>query len=381
MDVLVVTTLLPGARRSGGEIVTQGVVDALFDSGLDVRVLGYVRKGDEHAASRGEHCVGVRPIETRAAGPHVLVWGARALAARAPYMTTKWRSREYLRAIRDALAERPRAVIVDHAGLHSVVDDVLAGDAPFVHLAHNAEAEMYASLALAAGAAGRAVYTREARLVRSVETDFARAARQVWTLTAHDAGYFRSLSDGADVRELPVASALAALPEPIEPRCDVALIGTWSWHANAHGLRWFVDQVLPSLGDLTVEVAGRGADWLRGRHPNVTVRGVVPDAREFMATARVVAVPSTEGGGVQLKTLDAIACGLPVVATAFATRGLGELPQSVAVADEPAAFAGELRRLARDPARYAARDAAIAWSRARSERVAANVASWIGELR
>jgi glycosyltransferase involved in cell wall biosynthesis len=380
VDVLVVTNLLPGERHSGGEIVTQNVVDALFAVGLDARVLAYSRPGDVRPGYRGERSVGVRPIETREAGVRALGWGLRALATRAPYSTTKWISRGYLRAVREALGERPSAVIVDHAGMHGVAAPALATDTPLVFLAHNAEAEMYASVARLAGRAGRLVYARESRLIRAVESELAARARQVWTLTEGDAGYFRSLRPGADVRQLLVASSLDEPPEPVEPSCDVALIGTWTWHANAEGLRWFAEEVLPSLGDLTVEVAGRGGDWLGERHPNVTVRGVVPDAREFMSAARVVAVPSTAGGGVQVKTLDAIACGLPVVATGVATRGLDGLPEWVAVADDPAEFARELRRLAADPEPDRIRAAALAWSRARRERFAADVVSWMGEL-
>jgi hypothetical protein len=381
VDVLVVTNLLPAARASGGEIVTQSVVDALVDSGREVRVLGYVRPGEERAPSRGERPVGRRPTETRSAGPRPLAWGVRAIATGAPYSTTKWQSRAYLRAVREALAERPRAVIVDHAGMHAVSAPALASETPVAFLAHNAEGEIYASLAASSGsAAGRRVYAREARLIRAVETELAGRARQVWTLTAADAAYFRSLGPSADVRQLEVASALPEPGEAAGPRYDVALIGTWTWHSNASGLRWFTDDVLPQLGGMTIEVAGRGAEWLRDRHANVAVRGVVADAREFMSGARVVAVPSTAGGGVQVKTLDAIACGLPVVATGVATRGLDGLPDSVAVADDPGAFARELRRLAAEPARERMRGAAIAWSRARRERMAADVVAWAGEL-
>jgi polysaccharide biosynthesis protein PslH len=382
VDVLVVTNLLPSGRRSGGEIVTQSVVDALFDAGHEVRVLGYRRPQDGHPPARGEHPVGTRPPETGAAGPRALAWGARALAARAPYSTAKWHSRAYVRALRDALAERPDAAIVDHAGVHSVAGAAIEAGVPFAFVAHNAEGEMYASLAAAAGgAAGRRVYAREARLIRGVEAELAGRARQVWTLAAGDARYMRGLAPGADLRLLAVASALREPAAPAEPVYDVALIGTWTWHANAHGLRWFADEVLPALDGLSVHVAGRGADWLRRRDGRVTVRGVVPDAAAFMARARVVAVPSTAGGGVQVKTLDAVACGLPVVATGTAARGLDGLPDSVAVADAPEEFARELRRLAAEPARERLRDAGVAWSRARRERLASDVAAWTAELR
>ena len=375
------TNMLPGAKRSGGEIVTQSVVDALFSAGREVSVLGYRRPADTTPDARGELCVGRRPIETRDAGLRVAEWMLRAIATRAPYSTTKWHSRGYLRAIDAALARRPELVIVDHAGIGVVAPPPERLGAPLVFLAHNAEAEMYERVSAASGRrAGRWVYAREARLIRRVEAGLARRAAQTWALTEHDAGYFRSLGS-RDVRTLEVASAIDEPEAPGEPEYDVAVIGTWSWHANAHGLEWFAREVVPRLpADLTVHVAGRGADWLDGRFPNVTVRGVVPDAGEFMARARVVGAPSVEGGGIQLKTLDGIACGVPVVATGVAARGIDDLPGSVAVADDPAEFAAELVRLARDPDRAGLREEALEWSRARRRRLEADVAGWVSEL-
>jgi glycosyltransferase involved in cell wall biosynthesis len=215
-----------------------------------------------------------------------------------------------------------------------------------------------------------------------VEAELTERAEQTWALTDSDAEYFRSLSPGADVRTLHVASAIGDPLPPREPEYDVAAIGTWSWHANAHGLEWFADEVIPLLPEGTaVAVAGRGAEWLAARGlPGVSVRGVVPDAQEFMSAARVVAVPSVTGGGVQLKTLDGIACGVPVVATEVATRGLSGLPASASVASTAEEFARELARLVAEPGRERLREEAVAWSRARRERLEADVAAWVAEL-
>ena len=381
MAVLVLTNMLPGAKRSGGEIVTQSVVDALFAAGHEVTVLGYRRPADTTPDARGEICVGRRPIETRGAGVRAAEWMLRAVATGAPYSTTKWHSRGYLRAVDAALGRGPELVVVDHAGIGIVTPPPERLEAPLVFLAHNAEAEMYEQVAAASGRrAGRWVYGREAKLIRRVEAGLARRAAQTWALTEHDAGYFRSLGS-PDVRTLEVASAIDEPEASPDPEYDVAVIGTWSWHANAHGLEWFAAEVVPRLpADLTVHVAGRGADWLAGRFANVTVRGVVPDASEFMARARVVGAPSVEGGGIQLKTLDGVACGVPVVATGVAARGIDDLPGTVAVADDPAAFAAELVRLARHPARARLREEALEWSRARRRRLEGDVAGWVASL-
>ena len=113
---------------------------------------------------------------------------------------------------------------------------------------------------------------------------------------------------------------------------------------------------------------------------NVAVRGVVPDAAEFLSKARVIAVPAVSGRGLQIKTIDAIASGIPVVATRHAARGLSELPPSVAVAETARDFAAHIRQFVAEPQRERPNRAALAWSRARQQRLEGSVAEWVKEL-
>ena len=382
MCIVLLTTVLPSERRTGGEVVTQGVVEALRTVDADVRVLGYRRPGARTPAAPGEQPVGTRPIETAAAGGRAIAWMAQATARRMPYSSAKYWSRAYRRAAREALTSGPAAVVVDHAQVHFAAE--AAGRShtpPLVFIAHNVERDVYAGLAKpGSGRRSRWANSREAKLIGRVEIDLAARARQVWALTPEDAGYFQERCPGADVRTLAVASQIEAPAATPEPACDVALIGSWSWSSNARGLEWFAREVIPLLPGVSVRVAGTGAEWLRGRYPDVEVCGVVTDAAEFMRDARVVAVPSVAGGGVQVKTLDAVASGVPVVATAPAARGLEGLPASVAVTDEPGDFADALRGFLADPGRDRMRSTSLEWSRTRRARFEASVASWIGEL-
>ena len=381
MSVVVLTTVLPAGRRGGGEVVTQGIVDALSATGRDVRVVGYRRPDDRRPLSVGEVEAGRRPIETAGAGPRALAWMARALVTRSPYSCAKYDSRGYTRAARRIAGEEIDAVIADHAQVASAARRHATGRVPLVFVAHNAESRVYADLAAdASGVARRWVNARESRLIRDAEAELARTASQVWTLTADDADYFRGIAPAADVRTLEVASAIATPAELPPPEYDVALIGSWSWRANCRGLEWFSEQVVPLLPrTIAIEVAGAGADWLRGRHPNVAVRGVVPDAQAFLSRARVVAIPAVAGGGVQVKTLDAIASGVPVVASPKATRGIGSLPSSVDVTSAPAAFASAVDQRVRGD-RAAGRAESAAWSDARRAHFAAAVAGGVAAL-
>ncbi len=381
MWLLIVTTVLPRGSAGGAEIVSESVIEILRQTGKEVRVLGYQRPGNDSALRDGEICVGRRPVETSSAGARALKWLVSAITHGRPYSVTKYRSRAVIREVRRALEDQPAIVFVDHAQMHFVLNEPRRSGPPVVLIAHNAEGQNYARLSAASDSAlWRWLHRREARLLGEIEAELARPTRQVWTLTEADAEVFRGLADDVDVRPLEVPAAILD-PPSAQPTFDIGLIGSWTWRPNALGLEWFMDEVLPRLPDrLRIDVAGRGADWVRTRHPGVNLRGPVPDAARFLAEARVVAVPATTGGGVQVKTLDAIASGVSVVATPVAARGLGQLPRSVEVAAHPAEFAAALGRAVADAKRSRPDPEAISWSQARRQRFRAAVTSNCQEL-
>lgn len=324
--------------------MSQAFVDALRAAGHRVIVLAYLRSGDAPPEHPDDRIAGVRPIETREAGlGHLAAWWLTALATCLPYSSAKYRSRGYRRLAARELAADPGLVVIDHAQMGWMAR--ATGGRRGVYLAHNVEHELYASQARG-GIAKRLVYRREARLVRRLERKLSEWACQVWALSDADAVALAKLGGGAGVRAFGPPGGVR--PAGGEPDADVVLLGRWTWQANAEGLLWFLDEVAPRLPpDLTVRIGGAGAPSL----PPGAVRidGEVADAGAYLARGRVIAIPAQAGAGVQVKTLDAIATGRPVVATPLATRGLGDLPATVRVESDPQAFADALVEGARAP--------------------------------
>ncbi|HEV3228936.1 MAG TPA: glycosyltransferase [Solirubrobacteraceae bacterium] len=376
MTILFLTTVLPGGRRTGGELASQAFIDALRAAGHRVLVLGYRRRGDRLPLGPDDRVVAERSIETTLAGPWPTFWVLRALIARLPYSSAKYRARTYRRQITRALDEdEPSLVIVDHAQMAWAIPHI-AGRRPHVYLAHNVEHELYAQAARATPhPLMRWVNRREARRIAVLERLSARSAREVWTLSSEDAASVRELTASRSARTFDLPVAVDDRRELPTPEADVRVLGAWTWGPNAMGLRWFLDRVVPLLPvDTTVEIGGAGTGGRRAPRSSVRFRGVVSDAQGFLRAARAVAVPATAGSGVQIKTLDAVATGLPVVATSVALRGIGDPPSTVTLADDPRAFAAALAALTRQPRDENGRAAAIEWTSQRAERFRVAVA-------
>jgi hypothetical protein len=375
MEILFLTTVLPHGRVAGGEIGAHDVIDGLSAAGHGVTVVGYRRAGEARKPPADWIEVAQRPIETEEAGRlRVAVWMCSALGRRLPYSSTKYRSRAYVRTVRSLLASRRfELAVVDHAQVGWIRPQLERAHLPFVLSAHNVEQRLYAGQADEARGLRRWVLRREARLIGAMEAALARQGRATWPHSDADAPAFARL--GA-VHPIPVHSRFTGPAVDVKKRCDVALMGTWTWDSTRAALAWFLDSVHPRLPPgLTVEIAGRGGDWLDGSFPGVRYRGFVPDALEFLAAARVVAVPGVGATGVQVKTLDAIASGAQVVATPAAARDLASPPSSLHVAAGGEEFAAELGRLAAAPESLTPSEDGLRWTGRRRERFQKAVAA------
>jgi hypothetical protein len=383
MRVLFVTTVLPHRRTMGSEVASQSIIDALRAHGVHVDVLGYLRVGDGLDEARDTVAVQTRHIETRGAKWHPIGWLLQSFARAIPYSSAKYRSALYVHQVhRQCAMHAYDTAIIDHPQMAWIARD-LPRSLPTVFIAHNIEHEMYEQIAGGQrNPLARWIYRREAIRIRHAEQALATISTEIWALTAHDAGYFATIGRGARVRVLPLpATSLAHAGQGMEKLFDIGLIGSWSWQANREGLCWFLEQVLPRLpSSLSIRVAGNGAERLLPRASRVQAVGFVPDAIGFMQQARVVAIPTLSGGGIQIKTLDAIGSGSRIVATACAVRGIDDPPPNLVVADTAVAFAEELQRAACGPPAGEALESALRWSTGRRDRFGAELARALEDL-
>lgn len=370
MRILFATTHLPHLERSGGELVSNAVVQGLRQFGHHVLVLGFQRPGDVAPQDENVSVVARRPAETATAGYRSLLWLMRSFSTGLPYSSAKYVAGSYRNALHRLMQEElVDAVILDHTQMGWLLPHIRK-DRRLLVLMHNAESAFYAnSSAVGMGPLKRVLYRREGRRLRHIERQIADRADQIWVLSAEDAETMRAETGARSVRLLPAMPEAGAAPlSEVRPRFDVGLLGTWTWRPNAISLDWFFKEVYPRLPlTLSLHVAGRGAEWLKGCYPNVTYRGFVEDTGSFLGSAKVVAAPTLYGGGIETKVLSAIAAGCSIVSSPAGIRGLGVVPSTVTVAGEAAEFARQvIEHASRAPCESRHAEAA-AWRRARRQ--------------
>ncbi len=173
---------------------------------------------------------------------------------------------------------------------------------------------------------------------------------------------FISAADAARVDDscpkylLPVPMHISARTKPFHTdRFEILWLGGFDWPPNAEGARWFMQHVWPKFLDLTDTevklrlVGGSPPEELRSYadDPRVEVPGYVLDISAAKRRSDVLIAPLLTGSGVRVKTIEAMAAGLPVVATTKGYEGLDAVAgRDLLVADDPEGFARGLARLA-----------------------------------
>lgn len=120
---------------------------------------------------------------------------------------------------------------------------------------------------------------------------------------------------------------------------------------NGHALSRYLDALdpgtLPALG-AEMRVAGGASRFAGPPRPGLVPLGGVARPEDFLAGIDLVVNPHEGGTGLKIKTVEALAHGLPVIGTAEAFRGL---PARAAfhAARDAAATAALARRWAREP--------------------------------
>jgi hypothetical protein len=121
--------------------------------------------------------------------------------------------------------------------------------------------------------------------------------------------------------------------------------------ANYLSTRWFLHEVVPLAVKMPISIFGDVDEGVKSRDRPLyekhrrLFKGRVANIQAAYADAAVVLLPTREGYGISIKTLEALSSGLPLVATSLAFRGMGIDPArlgNVRIADSPAEFAAAM---------------------------------------
>ncbi|MGO9134053.1 MAG: glycosyltransferase [Methylovirgula sp.] len=171
-------------------------------------------------------------------------------------------------------------------------------------------------------------------------------------LNDEEARYWRELLPAQ--RHALVYPAVTSVPTGPDGS-DIIIVASAN-HPNYLSIKWFLETVRPRARDVPLRIIGNIDELVRANAPALFAQhvalfcGRVDDLDAAYAAAGLVLLPTTSGHGLSIKTVEALSCGAPLIATAEAFRGIAIDPRSLAnvtLAGDAEGFAAALRRQAK----------------------------------
>ena len=203
-------------------------------------------------------------------------------------------------------------------------------------------------------------FALDALKFKRLETHLLSSAKAVIAVSDTDVERLHLLapSISIDVRRNGVDTSYFQFVDHSKPGgSNLLMTGSLGYYPNLDASLWLLDEILPRvrtrLPDVRLELVGSGVtpevesrnDPTSGIH----IVGAVADVRPHLASADVFVMPIRLGSGTRLKALEALASGVPIVATRVAVEGLGlEDRDLVLLGETPDEFADSVHRALTD---------------------------------
>jgi len=253
-----------------------------------------------------------------------------SLLTRTPLTVPYFYSAELAAEVRKALAERSYdRIFVYCSAMAQYVE--AACSIPMVLDLVDVDSDKWTQYAAHTRFPFSVIYRREGRTLQAFERNVCEKAACVLLSTEREARLAREIAPDARVHVLPngVDTEYFQPATQAAPETAVIFTGDMSYFPNEEAVVFFARRVLPlirrSVPGVRFLIVGRNpGPRVREleKAGDVEVTGFVPDVRTWLAKARVAVAPFTIAAGIQNKILEAMSCGLPVVATSRAAQGL-----------------------------------------------------------
>jgi glycosyltransferase involved in cell wall biosynthesis len=203
-----------------------------------------------------------------------------------------------------------------------------------IYRAHNCETDLWLrKIPWTKSALERVILRQQAALVRRFEQSVVRGCDAVATVSKADAQQLQRYSDHTKVSVTPIGYRIPETCRSEVCQSSLLFLGRLDWYPNVHGLRWFLQEVWPTVvkrrHDLTLRIAGSGdGTWLNKYRslPNIEVLGRVESVDLLYRQCTLSIVPLFYGSGTRVKAIEASYFACPCLSTTLGVEGLEMSP-------------------------------------------------------
>lgn len=355
MRILFLSQRVPYPPNRGDKITTWRLIDRMRRS-HEVTCVAFAHDQADLMAARELDAMGIPTLPIRYRDRWKWLTSTPLLLSKRPLTLGVYGSRQ-LQATVDRLMPQMDLAYAYSSSMGAFLEKH-AGKPRIMHLGE-LDSDKWRQYGERAGFPMSFVYRREARTLLEFERRIAHAFTENVLCTPLEQKIFQQQIPGASSTVLQNGVDLAYYkPTGSAPwHGHIVFTGVMNYFPNVDACTFFVKEVFPLVrrefpGAKFTIVGSQPTPEIRqlGKTLGVSVTGYVADTRKILRTAAVSVAPLRMARGIQNKVLEALAMGIPVVATSSASQGVAGLPgRDYLVADDAKGFAAAVCRLLRDP--------------------------------
>ncbi|MFA5410941.1 MAG: glycosyltransferase [Candidatus Omnitrophota bacterium] len=356
-NVLVVTPELPYPLNRGGNVKIFNHIKLLSEK-YNMHLISFIHQDDErrHIPVLREFCKTVRVISFPEV-PNQLAW---------PWHVPKTIRDCYSEEFKTNLLEVLQAEHIDLVQIDSLFMAFYVNffnGIPAIFIEHDANI-ISLRRSYIWQIRNRGVLARFIELTKlsKFEADICKKFHTVITLSENDKNRLKKITGLSNINVVPAGVDTESFAFVNTAQCTqhnaIAFVGYMGHYPNEDGILYFCKHIFPMVQKQAPEVML----YIIGSHPtqkvlelgkdkHILVTGPVEDTRPYLQKCDVLVAPLRLGGGIRIKILEAMAAGIPVVATSTASSGIDAISgQHLILADKPRDFAQAVVELLRKPA-------------------------------
>ncbi len=199
----------------------------------------------------------------------------------------------------------------------------------------------------------RTALRHQVRAWRNLQTAATSWADTTFCVTDQDRDLLMA-DGGRNCHTVPLGVDIEAITpvwEPVDPP-RLLFVGSFAHRPNREAAMFLVDKVWPVVSkycqDMELVLAGRGSRRFLAAHGSgdrsISAMGFVEDLTDLYRRCRLFVAPLTEGGGIKIKILEAMAHGIPVATTSTGAEGITDVTEEALwISESGDAFADLVR--------------------------------------
>ena len=249
---------------------------------------------------------------------------------------------------------KPDLIIWDHNRVLAYFDDSFF-KLNNILIEHNNESELLHQRGKNKPFPLKMVYYWQSSLIQTMTTYFYSKLNKIIYISSFDVSNLKTIpTKYYRLQKLNLYFQHSAFKLPTSNKKNLIFIGSLEWYSNIEGIKWFIQKVYPLIKEnITLTIIGRTptTDILNLKNDHINIFSNVVSIEPYILNANIFIAPILSGGGINIKILEALSYGIPIVGTSHSFRGYDEL-DFLRGCNDPVEFADEIDRLLNESEYY-----------------------------